>query len=138
MLPPFKVSALMAYNYWVRRPKKLPNLTNAEFHLIITQQMINNPALGRGVSSEGSGPPSSCRCKLVSYKKGEGEWKEKKACFMRPANEYQKYSCKHSAGCKAMVRTYCTCDPKTTICKNCYALHLADIMGQEKATEIAL
>ena len=42
----------------------------------------------------------------------------------KPAKQrHQKSMCK----CKKWVRTYCTCDPATTMCQSCYSVHCAGL-----------
>ena len=122
-----EANACLAYNYFVRRPKKLRLLTNTEFRRLVAESLVTNTD-GRNDAVLNSAAYENLNvCTLQRYPKGTGEWSSTKGSFKVPSHPYQKFRWNYGGdACKRLVRTYCSCDPKLTMCNICFGHHLAE------------
>ena len=61
---------------------------------------------------------------LVSRPAGYGKWDNKKNYWSKIKTPYCKIKCDT---CSTKVRTYCKCDKTTTMCTECYGVHMAEV-----------
>ena len=133
-----EVNACLSYNYFVRRPKKLPFLSNTEFRRIIVKSMVTNSDWRNDALHVANAEGIAQDCLLKHYTKGQGEWSEDKGEFKLPSHPYQKFRCKFGGGaCKRLVRTYCLCNPKLTMCNMCFGYHIAENTKQSTPTMVS-
>ena len=48
-------------------------------------------------------------------------------------NRYQSYVCR-KVGCKAQVRTYCSCSPGNWLCKCCFSEHICQVISSDSSS----
>jgi hypothetical protein len=130
-------NAREAYNFWVKKPRKEPLLTNIEFRYIAMQHLVFNKEWQRSAANETAyvdpSTPPEPQCQLKHYAPGVGEWDNSKKSFKAPAFTYQKYYCRFDRKCKNKVRTFCSCSPHMTLCIQCYPAH---VIEQKSALKI--
>ena len=108
-------NAREAYNFWVRKPRNEPLMTNVEFRSISMQHLVYNKEWQRSAANDTAyvdpSIPPEPQCQLKHYAQGVGEWDNSKKSYKAPAFAYQKYYCRFDRKCKNKVRTFCSCSP---------------------------
>lgn len=117
-------NSMLAYNKFVRQTINQEPLSNAEFRRVLTREMIawvEEQQTADDMQNRTVKRRKTSACELKHLEKHKGKWLH--GGFRTTLDPYPKYKCS-GPSCQRLIRTYCSCDPTTIVCVQCWAEHL--------------